>query len=204
MSKNRNNTPYTTYQAPNFDNPEPQKKGISKKWKIGGAVVAGLVVIGIFAPTDAEQTDASATATATTTTAPEEDAVQGDPTPPDVESIDAPEPTPAAAPAPAQAEEKKSGHTLRFEANTSDGSTGSVTYVGQDFNIIQHQDEPMPWGVDIDGIGNKWDAIGANISVQQNGGDEVTCRALWDGEVVSENTSTGDYAIAMCSLPTGF
>lgn len=93
------------------------------------------------------------------------------------------------------------GHTITYQAETSDGSTASITYVGADMNITQQQDQPTPWTVDIPNIGNKWDVIGANISVQQNGSSNVTCRVLWDGETVNENTSSGPYSIATCNLP---
>ena len=79
-----------------------------------------------------------------------------------------------------------------------------VTYVAEDMNIIQHADMPMPWSETITGLGSKWDALGANVSVQQNGSGEVTCRVLWNDEVVSENTSSGAYSIASCSLPSSF
>lgn len=166
---------------------QSKKKSGKKKWIIGGAVVLGLAVIGFSVP--AQDTD-TAKAPETSTQAPQDD----------VQAAAAPEPTQEGQ-EPQSEPQEKSGHTLRFEATTSDGSSASVTYIGSGFDIVQHQDEPMPWSVDIDGIENPIDAVGANVNVMQNGSGDVTCRALWDGEVVSENTSTGMFATASCTLP---
>lgn len=205
MSKHRSTNEFPSYQQPQPDMPQPEKpkKKIGKGWKIAGGTVAVLAAIGIFAPTGEDTEDSSSAATATSTSTQESaaDAPGSDlttDTPEPTETTEVPEPTETAA-APAAS---TTGHTLTFEAATSDGSTGSVTYVGEDMNIIQHTDMAMPWSETIDGIGSDWDVIGANMSVQQNGSGEVTCRVLWDGEVVSENTSTGAYSIASCSLPT--
>ena len=201
MSKHRSTNDFPSYQQPQPDMPQPEKpkKKVGKGWKVAGGAVAVLAAVGIFAPTDGEEQDTAATTTATspaqetTTDAPGSDTTTApDPT------TTAPEPA-TTAPAPAA---EQDGNSIRFEAATSDGSSGSVTYVGKDMNIIQHADTPMPWNDTITGLGSKWDALGANMSVQQNGAGEVTCRMYWNDELVSENTSTGAYSIASCSLPT--
>lgn len=99
------------------------------------------------------------------------------------------------------AEQTTDGDTLTFTAETSDGSTASITYAGADMQITQHQDVPTPWSVDIPGLNGKWDAMGANVTVQQNGSGDVTCHVLWNGEEVATNTSSGPYSIATCNLP---
>lgn len=198
MSKHRNTNPQSEFVY--GDQPQAEeKKGISKKWKIGVPVVIGLGIVGLMLPTDSDE-DTTASTTSTTPETHVDRPVPETVTP----AVEEPEPTTT----PTETQEavgntdEARGNTLRFEASTSDGSTGSVTYIAENFDIIQHQDEPMPWSVDVEGIGDSWDVLGANISVQQNGSGEVTCRVLWNGEVVSENTSTGEFAIAMCSLPS--
>lgn len=99
------------------------------------------------------------------------------------------------------AEQTTDGDTLTFTAETSDGSTASITYAGADMQITQNQDVPTPWSVDIPGLNGKWDAMGANVTVQQNGSGNVTCHVLWNGEEVATNTSSGPYSIATCNLP---
>lgn len=152
-----------------------------KKWYIGGGIILVLAAVGISTSNGGDDAPEGTS----TPAAPETAATQ---------PLDADTATeqPAAT----------DGHTLTFRASTSDGSTGSVTYLGPDAQITQRQDEPMPWSVDLPGIDNKWDAIGANVSVQQNGSGDVTCEVLWDGEQVATNTSSGPYSIASCSLPT--
>lgn len=149
-----------------------------KKWYIGGGIVLVLAAVGISTGNSGDKGPDGTS----TTAAPETTVTQ---------PLDADTDTPQA-----------DGHTLTFRASTSDGSTGSVTYLGPDMQITQRQDEPMPWSVDLPGLDNKWDAIGANVSVQQNGSGDVTCEVLWDGEQVATNTSSGPYSIASCSLPT--
>lgn len=174
--------------APQHAAPAPAKKS-RKKWIIGGAVVAALAVFGI-ATNGGDDENTGNAAPSATSPAPNADANTGA-TPATEDAANGAEATPAA-----------DGHTLTFRASTSDGSTGSVTYLGADMNITQRQDEPMPWSVDLPGIDNKWDALGANVSVQQSGSGEVTCEVLWDGETVATNTSAGPYAVASCSLPS--
>lgn len=207
MSKHRSTNDFPSYQQPQPDMPQPEKpKKKHTGLKITAGIAAVLLIAAACTSTDddeatssaSETTSAQPTDTLTTTgNAPEPDTTGSDPEP----TTDAPEPT-APAEQETSTDDTATGHTLTFEAHTSDGSTGSVTYVSEDFNIVQHADMPMPWTETIDGIGSKWDALGANMSVQQNGSGEVTCRVLWDGEVVSENTSTGAYSIATCSLPS--
>lgn len=99
-----------------------------------------------------------------------------------------------------EAEQPPAESGLRFEAETSGGTTMDITYVGEDFNITQRQGEASPWQVTVD-AGSKFDVMGSNMSAQNNGGGDVTCRVYWDGELVNENTSSGEYAMVTCTLP---
>lgn len=89
------------------------------------------------------------------------------------------------------------GNTLTYQVET-DGSTSNVTYVQQGSNISQEQGVQSGWSKDVQ-FDSKFDAIGANMTAQLDGSGTVTCRILWNGEVVSETTSTGDYVVASCS-----
>lgn len=205
MSKHRSANQFPSYQQQQPDMPQPEKP---KKKHTGLKITAGIAAVLLIAAACTSTDDDEATSSASETTSaqptdtltttgntPETDAPGSDPEP----TTDAPETT---APDEQETSTDDTGHTLTFEAETSDGSTGSVTYVSEDFNIVQHADMAMPWTETIDGIDSKWDALGANMSVQQNGSGEVTCKMIWNGEVVSENTSTGPYSIATCSLPS--
>lgn len=196
----------TTNQTPNYgEQPEAQpKKKIGTGWKIAGAAVVVFAAIGIFAPTGDDDSSNTPTTEAQPTSTTATVAEQTD--------NDAPAPTPTDEPVTNSDDDNGSwlsdltsseSHTLRFEADTSDGSNGMVTYVGKDFNIIQAADQPMPWSAEQTDIDSKFDVLGANVSAQQDGSGEVTCRIFWDGEVVAENTSTGPYAVVSCSLPSG-
>lgn len=94
-------------------------------------------------------------------------------------------------------EKKDDGNTLTYILET-DGSTVNATYSAQGANISQEQGVQSGWKKEIQ-FDNKWDAIGANVSGQLDGSGSVTCKILWNGEVVAENTSTGDYSIVTCS-----
>lgn len=217
MSKHRSANQFPSYQQQQPDMPQPEKP---KKKHTGLKITAGIAAVLLIAAacTSTDDDEATSSASETTSAQPTDTLTTTGNTPePDTTTTDDPEPETTTAPEPetddtymddpdnapdAMTDATATGHTLTFEAATSDGSTGSVTYVSEDFNIVQHADMAMPWTETIDGIDSKWDALGANMSVQQNGSGEVTCKMIWNGEVVSENTSTGPYSIATCSLPS--
>lgn len=165
---------------------EPPKKKFGCM-KIGLIVLGVLIVLGIIVTIATRGgDDGSSSITGSTSETQASAAPAGDATP-----------APAAE---APAEESPADSGLRFEAETSGGTTMDITYVGKDFNITQQQGQASPWQVSVD-VNSKFDIMGANMSAQNNGGGDVTCRVYWDGELVNENTSTGEYAIVMCSLP---
>lgn len=89
------------------------------------------------------------------------------------------------------------GNVMQYVLET-DGSPVNATYAGKGMNISQEQGVPSGWTKEIQ-FDNKWDAIGANLSGQLDGGGTVTCKMLWNGVVVAENQSSGDYAMVTCS-----
>lgn len=87
--------------------------------------------------------------------------------------------------------------TVLYEV-TGPTKAGNITYVGagQSMNIAQEQGAALPWSktVEMSGSMNV-----ATLSAQNAGSGDITCRITVDGEVVSEITSSGEYAIASCS-----
>ena len=77
-----------------------------------------------------------------------------------------------------------------------------VTYTSDDsFNISQENGAALPWTKTVDlGSGILGGGAGASLQAQGDGSaDSITCRVTHDGEVVSENTSTGQFAVVTCS-----
>lgn len=80
----------------------------------------------------------------------------------------------------------------------TDGAGVNATFAGKGANISQEQSVQSGWTKEVE-FENKWDAIGANLSGQLDGSGTVTCKMLWNGTVVAENQSSGDYAMVTCS-----
>lgn len=176
--------PQQPYQQPGQPYPpqeQPKKKGGCMKWVL--IILGVIIVIAVIASIAGGGGDEE-TATEVDTTEPAE-----------VQEEAAPADEPAAEP------EQEAGESgLRWEAETSGGTPMDITYVGENFNITQQQGQASPWTATVD-VDSKMDVMGANMSAQNTGGGDVTCRVYWDGELVNENTSSGEYAIATCSLP---
>ena len=90
--------------------------------------------------------------------------------------------------------------TYKFEFVTSDGSGGDVTWNDGDMNIRQDSTAQSGWTAEFPGE-NKWDVLGANLLVQNQGSGDITCRTYHNGEVILENTSSGLYAVVTCNIP---
>ena len=92
--------------------------------------------------------------------------------------------------------ESKREVTVTYEV-TGTGDAVAITYSGRDFNIAQDTGVSLPWSKDvvIDGLGKTVTLTGTR------GGDDgtVTCRISANGKVVSEQTSTGPFASAVCN-----
>lgn len=95
-------------------------------------------------------------------------------------------------------EEAPAGKDVMQYVLETDGAPVNATFASQGANISQEQGVPSGWTKDIEFDG-KWDALGANLSGQLDGSGTVTCRMLWNGQVVAENQSSGDYAVVTCS-----
>jgi hypothetical protein len=88
-----------------------------------------------------------------------------------------------------------------YEVTAEGGETAMVTYTSDDsFNISQENGVALPWTKTVDLGSGILDGGGGSLQAQGDGSaDSITCRVVRDGEVVSENTSTGQFAVVTCS-----
>lgn len=87
--------------------------------------------------------------------------------------------------------------TLHFEVTADGGKVSNITYAGDGMSIAQENEVAAPWSKDV--VYTKG-TLGVNISAQNAGGGNVTCKITEGDKVISENTSSGEYAIAMCAV----
>lgn len=99
-------------------------------------------------------------------------------------------------------EEGQSENVVELQADGSEGAEVTVTFMDKGFETTQHSSVETPWAAQITSLSSEDEALGINMTAQvtQQGGS-VSCRILWNGEVVSEDDSSGPFAIADCSLP---
>ena len=73
----------------------------------------------------------------------------------------------------------------------------SITYTDGGTQTSQENNVAVPWTKEIPA---KDGAITYQVIAQNAGGGDITCKITdATGEVLAENTSTGDYAIATCN-----
>lgn len=172
QSGKRPQQPYPTLQEP-----QPQKKPFYKRvWFIILAIIVLIIVIAGIATGGDDKKD---TASSTTPTAP---AAQ-----PDTNSDDQAE---------AQDDSDSASNTMQLVLE-SDGAPINATWL-QGGNTAQEQGVASGWTKDIP-VDNKWDAIMNNVTGQLDGAGSLTCKILWNGEVITESTSSGDYAVVTCT-----
>lgn len=81
---------------------------------------------------------------------------------------------------------------------TSTGSkrANNITWTNPDMNISQDNGVKLPWKktfkVDDGAI------LGFTLTAQNAGSGKISCKVTVDGEVESENTSSGQYAVVSC------
>lgn len=94
--------------------------------------------------------------------------------------------------------------TYEVTGKTGGASSGadigtSVTYAAdENFNIAQENGVDLPWTKTVD----MGDSLFSMTSLSAQAGDgvtSITCRILKGDEVISENTSTGQFAVVTCS-----
>ena len=104
---------------------------------------------------------------------------------------------PAGAPAPAGDEVM----TVTYEVSGDADRAGNITYsADENLNLSQREGVTLPWTTDI-ALPGTFPAATLALTAQSGGEGpgEITCRILRDGEVLSESTSRGPYAVVTCS-----
>lgn len=145
-----------------------------RKWPwILGAIVLLLVIIGVS--TGGNNTPASNTGPAAPT-------------------------APAAGGGSAGDDDAAASGGITYEVTTSDGSgTALITYTSdKNFNQSQENGAKLPWKKTVD-LGSGF-FTGASLVAQAGQGvDSISCKVSDGDRVISENTSTGQFAVVTCS-----
>jgi len=88
--------------------------------------------------------------------------------------------------------------TIEFRV-TGNGSSAAITWIPpRTFSIEQETDATLPWSRTFDNYDTTSAYERGNFSAQMLGGDSITCQIFVNGNVVSEHTSTGSYAVVSC------
>lgn len=97
----------------------------------------------------------------------------------------------------ADEEAERKANTIIYSVSTTGSGINMVTYLKPGFNISQETEvKGKKWSKTIVSDG---DRIGINMNAQNSGGGTITCRiARGDGTVISENSSSGQYAMVTC------
>ena len=100
---------------------------------------------------------------------------------------------PAGAPA-------ASGGEVVYEVTSQGrGTATSITYVtNAQFNQAQENGATLPWTKTVD-LGNGLFSMASVVAQAGDGVSSITCKITKNGEVLVENTSTGQYALVTCS-----
>jgi len=103
----------------------------------------------------------------------------------------------------AGAEQPAAAEGITYEVTgVSGGGSGiesSVTYTSDDkFNQSQENGIQLPWTKNVD-LGDGFFSGASLIAQAGDGVESITCRILDGGEVISENTSSGQFAVVTCS-----
>lgn len=86
---------------------------------------------------------------------------------------------------------------ITYSVTTTGPGINSVTYMKPNFNISQVTTvKGKKWSTTIQAEGS---TLGINMNAQNSGGGTITCKITrGTGEVVAENSSSGDYAVVSC------
>lgn len=107
---------------------------------------------------------------------------------------------PGAPVAPEAPAEQATGNGTVYEVIGEGDGTAMVTYsADENVNLVQEDGVALPWTKTVE-LGDGSIAGVASLTAQ---GDRsitsITCRVIRNDEVLSENTSTGQYAVVNCS-----
>ncbi|WP_409491984.1 MmpS family transport accessory protein [Amycolatopsis sp. cmx-11-12] len=86
---------------------------------------------------------------------------------------------------------------ITYSVTTTGVGISSVTYMKPGFNISQETNvRGKKWSKTVDAEG---DTLGINMNAQNAGGGTISCRiSRGEGTVISENSSSGAYAVVSC------
>ncbi|MGV0868744.1 MmpS family transport accessory protein [Corynebacterium kalidii] len=87
-------------------------------------------------------------------------------------------------------------HTITYQIS-GDTTDANVTYSVGESNTTQENGVASGWSKEVTVTGFWGASLIATNSM--NGGGTITCQILVNGDVINENTATGDYASASCS-----
>lgn len=108
---------------------------------------------------------------------------------------------PDAPGAPGEAVPTATVTTYEIEGESEGDGDGSamVTYTAdENLSVSQENGVALPWTKTVD-LGEGTVFGGASLTAQGDASvTSITCRVIRDGEAVSENTSTGRYAVVSC------
>lgn len=94
--------------------------------------------------------------------------------------------------------EQKTEHTVVYEVSGDAGTAQSITWSTADNGgTSQAADVAVPWTKEVKATGS-WSFFSLTASTPMAGGS-LTCKITVDGNVVSENTASGQMAWANCS-----
>jgi hypothetical protein len=94
--------------------------------------------------------------------------------------------------------------SLVYEVSSDAPTAGNITYSSfgtESDGMQQASDAALPWTVTEEvRTGGDFEFNAYSLSAQSSDvSTTITCRITLDGQVISENTSTGPYSIAMCN-----
>ncbi|MDT7729641.1 MAG: hypothetical protein QOI21_6217 [Actinomycetota bacterium] len=96
----------------------------------------------------------------------------------------------------ADEEAHRKANEITYSVTTTGSGISMVSYLKPAFSISQETNiKGKRWSKTIQADGS---AIGINMNAQNAGGGTITCKIVRGGEVISENSSSGDYAFVSC------
>jgi Mycobacterium membrane protein len=93
-------------------------------------------------------------------------------------------------------EAARKANEITYSVTTTGSGILSVTYMKPNFNITQETNvKGKKWSKTIQDDGS---SIGINMNAQNKGGGTITCTISRGGQVIAENSSSGEYAVVSC------
>lgn len=199
--------------------PAPKPPAKRKKWPWIAAAAAAIVVIativGVSAgssptastastavsvsTTEASTTDPAAAAASSSAAEAAREAAASQSAASARQSSEAARQSSAAAEAQLQADEEneRKAAQITYSVTTTGAGISSVTYLKPGFNMSQVTNvKGKKWSTTIQADGS---TLGINMNAQNSGGGTISCKITrGTGEVISENSSSGDYAVVSC------